>query len=713
MDVDIQVGEGDPGTGPGPGAGVGAGVGAGAGADLGVDVGVDAGVKVGVDGSLDTDLGPGPGSGAKPGAGPGVKSGEGAGLKPGVKPGPGTTPKPKALPKSYPVKIAVNNVPEGVAFIPNTKKVPVSEDPKEIPKDSVITVFAAVDPDTGKPAEDVSYAKAYDPGNWFTIDEETAEIKLNTVPDRESPFLVNGTYIAKILAISKDMPTTIATGTIVIQVTDSNDHCPTLTTTHGSLCSDERTVYFTGSDEDVRPNAASFTFRIILDGTQGSWDIEVINETTAAVHAKKMLWPGSYELHLEVADAQGVSCPAEEGFTVHVCTCVETKDCSLQSVARVGGTSSALSAPAIGLLLTSLCLLLFIPLLLLFCQCGGADTIFPDQFNDLPFDAKDHLISYHTEGRGEDKELPLQSIPVMLGMQRRDETASALNSNIPSKIAEAHQTATFYSESVQKFQESSHDVMELDNTYRFSGESFNHGSGGATFSRQTFGTQNTISLYEDMALPYAFLSDYYSQKAACNVPVKDGVLEYELEDEGSSAGLVDCCSLLESNNDLQFLDDLGPKFKTLAEICSPPAQKTSLTYKTVGAVKTTVDIAKPLVKPMGEHAVETTQHSDTKAEKVMSAANISKSSASTVSAAPQSMTLPRPKVTNSTHSSNISPSATLPPPSSECCATAASLHHHQPCTTAHALCSSTTGTENGSSSRWGSWSQLSRLVCSQ
>lgn len=48
-----------------------------------------------------------------------------------------------------------------------------------------------------------SYAKALDPDNWFVIDEETAEIKLNKKPDRESPFLVNGTYYANILAISK------------------------------------------------------------------------------------------------------------------------------------------------------------------------------------------------------------------------------------------------------------------------------------------------------------------------------------------------------------------------------------------------------------------------------------------------------------------------------------------------------------------------------
>lgn len=47
------------------------------------------------------------------------------------------------------------------------------------------------------------YAKASDPDNWFTVDEDTAEIKLKKQPDRESPFVVNGTYVAKIVAISK------------------------------------------------------------------------------------------------------------------------------------------------------------------------------------------------------------------------------------------------------------------------------------------------------------------------------------------------------------------------------------------------------------------------------------------------------------------------------------------------------------------------------
>lgn len=73
------------------------------------------------------------------------------------------------------------------------------------------------------------------------------------------------------------MPLKTATGTIAIQVTDFNDHCPTLTTTHSSLCSDKKTVHVTGFDEDVSPNADPFTFEIVPDGTRGKWVVEVIN----------------------------------------------------------------------------------------------------------------------------------------------------------------------------------------------------------------------------------------------------------------------------------------------------------------------------------------------------------------------------------------------------------------------------------------------------
>lgn len=45
------------------------------------------------------------------------------------------------------------------------------------------------------------YAKGYDPDNWISVDPETAEIRLQKTPDRESPFLINGTYYVKIISL--------------------------------------------------------------------------------------------------------------------------------------------------------------------------------------------------------------------------------------------------------------------------------------------------------------------------------------------------------------------------------------------------------------------------------------------------------------------------------------------------------------------------------
>lgn len=58
-----------------------------------------------------------------------------------------------------------------------------------------------------------------------------------------------------------------------------------------------------------------------------------------------------------------------------------------------------------------------------------------------------------------------------------------------------------------------------------------------------------------------------SDHAARQSQQKDALLVYDNEGQGSEAGSVGCCSLLENEDDLSFLNDLGPKFKTLAKIC--------------------------------------------------------------------------------------------------------------------------------------------------
>lgn len=57
--------------------------------------------------------------------------------------------------KTYPVKINVQNQPEGAAFDPKVKAIPISEGGTSISINDVIAHYPAIDGDTGKPAENV------------------------------------------------------------------------------------------------------------------------------------------------------------------------------------------------------------------------------------------------------------------------------------------------------------------------------------------------------------------------------------------------------------------------------------------------------------------------------------------------------------------------------------------------------------------------------
>nr|XP_061790321.1 desmoglein-2.1-like [Nerophis lumbriciformis] len=442
--------------------------------------------------------------------------------------------------KTYPIKINVKNQREGPHFDPKVKVITMSEGGSStFNMNSIITRYAALDGDTGKPAENVRYIEGSDPDNWFTIDPETADIRLNKMPDRESTFLVNGTYYAKVLCVSEENPSSTATGTIAIQVEDFNDHCPTLTSTVKTLCIPEDTVIVSAVDEDAFPNGAPFHFEIMPEGTKGKWQLEHLNDTAAILRAQHSLYAGQHEVELLVKDEQGVACPEPQKLTVQVCTCEDGVICGTRGGRGQPEKKSELGPAGIGLLLLGLLLLLLIPLLLLFCQCGGAAGL-PGNFTEIPFDTKSHLINYRTEGQGENAEVPLMNIPTQVDV-----------------VDVLKKDAGFYADGMgfqQEFSGIRRDTtIGMRNQGRFYSE-FQRESGAA---------------YDDLGLPYHILSQYYAQKMSGgeDLAVKDALLSYDNEGEGSVAGSVGCCSLLEQDNDLQFLDDLGPKFKTLAEVC--------------------------------------------------------------------------------------------------------------------------------------------------
>uniref|UniRef100_A0A3Q3WQK7 Cadherin domain-containing protein n=1 Tax=Mola mola TaxID=94237 RepID=A0A3Q3WQK7_MOLML len=456
--------------------------------------------------------------------------------------------------KTYPVKISVKNQPEGPAFDPKVKAIPISEGGHSINIKDVIAHYPAIDGDTGKPAENVRYAKGSDPDNWLTIDPETAEIKLNKIPDRESKFLVNGTIKHFFLHYSHytdNMPAKTATGTIAIQVKDFNDHCPILTSKDHSMCTTADSVIVVAQDEDYFPNGPPFDFFIVPEGTEGKWQVERLNDTAAILRAQESIWPGFYEVEFLVKDEQGHACPEPQKVKVQICTCEDGVLCGKRGANGKTSKVATLGPASIGLLLLGLLLLLLIPLLLLFCHCGGAGGL-PGGFTEMPFDTKPHLFNYHTEGQGENT--------VGIGM-------AGITSAVAPKAA-------------LDYQKSVTSMDGMNGAIYRGGFSSGQGEGSWGIMNKTTGNglfsefhdrESTVGrgVFGGMALPDNFLKQYYSQVISGNenMGVKDGLLVYDYEGQGSSAGSVGCCSLLESENDLHFLDDLGPKFKTLAEVC--------------------------------------------------------------------------------------------------------------------------------------------------
>ncbi|KAK9539280.1 hypothetical protein VZT92_004396 [Zoarces viviparus] len=471
-----------------------------------------------------------------------------------------------ATQKAYSVNVNVINQKEGPRFHPSVKVVTMSEDHSTISLKKVIANYAAIDSDTLKTATNVRYAKIKDDDNWLIIDEKTADIRLNKLPDRESKFLINGTYYAQIICISNEISGKTATGTIAIQVEDFNDHCPTLTATSHTMCLEDNVIYATAVDEDEFPNSAPFEFTVIEGSKKGKWTVEHFNKTTAILRDHANLWPGTYKVAVEVKDQQGKSCDDVQMMDVTVCNCdASTKSCRSRTTKTAG-----FGASGILLLLLGLLLLLLLPLLLLFCLCGGAAAI--GDFKAIPFDTKQQLISYHTEGQGEDRDVPLLHAPAEVdrGTINVRNTNTYEGNMYQGRLTElggaaggggALNTSILTSEN-----------MDLYNQYR-------HSSGQAgmdyvdagmmTGQGQRF-SQYRAGAFDGMALSDQFLGEYYSSKsdhAAHQSQQKDSFLVFDYEGRESLAGSVGCCSLLENDNDLAFLNDLGPKFKTLAEIC--------------------------------------------------------------------------------------------------------------------------------------------------
>ncbi|NXY23569.1 DSG2 protein, partial [Atrichornis clamosus] len=479
--------------------------------------------------------------------------------------------KPSYKAETIPIKIKVINVREGIVFPGGTKIIEASE---KLQIKQVIGQYQAYDEDTGKVAEHITYMKGRDAANWITVDSVTGEIRLAKNLDYESPHVVNGTYTFTILGVTTDFPKKTATGTVIIQVKDENDNCPVIVNPLQTVCSDAKLVDVTASDLDGYPNSYPFSFTVIdePEGTAEKWIIASGNDTSIQL-VPQNLKPGRTEVPILIKDFQGLSCALPQSLQLTVCECTDDGVCQEKYVA---GKSVGLGPAAVALIILAFLLLLLVPLLLLLCPgglgakgFGGAKT-----FAEIPDHSEAMLRQWNSEGAApEDKALLSFITPTALRNSRGATTAAGAAAGMSGEeaVVGAGSSASHGEHCSTITKERWEEQRCLLSGAMAAGAA--EGMAGIEGKTIVSAGGGGVAVGAAGAMNEEFLRDYFNDKAVSfadedeTQAAKDCLLVYSQGESGSPHGSVGCCSFIEGDLDDHFLDDLGDKFKTLAEIC--------------------------------------------------------------------------------------------------------------------------------------------------
>ncbi|KAK7945586.1 hypothetical protein WMY93_001314 [Mugilogobius chulae] len=446
-----------------------------------------------------------------------------------------------------PVDLTVTNVDEGPEFIPPIKYLTVKEN---TPNGTVIGTYTAIDPET-KSSAGIRYYKGSDPASWISVNRDTGELKVANTIDRESSYVQNGVYNITVKAV--DATSKSGMGTVVIQVEDENDNIPKLPTDVLVLCEKKGelgSVLLVAEDKDKSPYAEPFTFSIPPD-SDDKWTLTKVNDTAATLQQAKELHLGLHEVKVLVTDLQGSG--KVQTVSVRICQCVNGV-CPAQKSSITLGSLGWLA------LLLPLLLLLLLFLLLIFLCVTTHEKM---QLDDMT-DSGGVLLKSNTEAPGEEVDSSLLTAPNVM-----------VDSGVKGSLVNSGWIGNKSSSSMQENAIYKSNIVTTDTQYTTNfDEQFGmqYGSGNGYLLENGFDSR---LFNQDSSLLHTWQTNgrYLDQKLYFMGAEDEGryandvVHAYGFEGVGSAAGSVGCCSNF-GEESLDFLDTLGPKFKTLADVCS-------------------------------------------------------------------------------------------------------------------------------------------------
>ncbi|XP_060773616.1 desmocollin 2-like protein isoform X2 [Neoarius graeffei] len=450
--------------------------------------------------------------------------------------------------QKVPVELSVEDVDEGPEFSAPVLKLRVKEG---VLNGTVIGTYTATDPET-KSSKDIKYYKLTDPGSWIKVMENTGELKTAVIIDRESPLVYNDAYNITVKAVDKSRKT--GTGTVVILIEDVNDNAPMITKPDQVLCSKDGardSILLTAKDLDLAPYSDPFIFELASTDAE-QWRLKGATGTSVMLEPAVDLPNNVYNVKIKVKDLQGYG--EEQVVSVRICECAKEGVCAPQYFSTVLGVWGILALLLGLLLLLLLCLLCVL-------ACSTKEEKLPIADDDDT--AGGMLLKSNLEAPGEEVKDALLLMPGS-GVDAVD---TFKGGSIPG-----HQTIL---SSAGFGQKQTYGSSMYQNTHGFtttntlSSGQYNTGMHGNSYRK--YATMSTMDGWRENKIPFDTKLAYLREESDGRF-AEDILRPYGYEGVGSPAGSVGCCSILSEQESLDFLNSLGPKFKTLAGVCTSKSQ---------------------------------------------------------------------------------------------------------------------------------------------
>ncbi|NXB34143.1 DSG1 protein, partial [Eulacestoma nigropectus] len=412
-----------------------------------------------------------------------------------------------------PLTVEVKNLIEPPRFHPSSVVFSLAEGARA---NYVVGTYTAMDEDTRTIASNVVYSIGRDPAAWFRINQNTGEITLNKVINRDSVYVVNGQYQAEVLAITRACQC------------DSRNYC-TSGATRIIIIGGGGTAGGGGGGTDEGGRE---------DGGQGGGGGDYDGQTR----------PGGGDFE-DTTDWQGYTDGydgGEGGYTAST----DDSYAGNENYGRDYQSNTTLSGAAIGLMFLGGLIFVLIPILMSMsdcCGCGpGAAGGVGTGFEPVPECTEGAIHPWGIEGAQPEDRVSTCHVSKTRNIYNNTYGGGGVvASGVEETTGVGYGTGTGYGT-----------------------------AGGISGTGEAKGSiGGTIKEYREGGVNMAFLDNYFSEKAFVYAdedegrPANDCLLIYDHEGVGTPVGSVGCCSFIGEDTDETYLETLGPKFKTLAEIC--------------------------------------------------------------------------------------------------------------------------------------------------